>query len=58
MIYDMKNQFWARLGSRASVVKNKFGLIMSNFRGQFFMFSWAKNKSNFFLKSCIEGKAK
>ena len=30
-IYNMKNQFWAGLGSRVVLVKKKFGPIMSNF---------------------------
>ena len=38
-IYDMKNQFWAGLGSRASTWKKSLGPIMSNFWGCFFMFS-------------------
>ena len=41
-IYNMKNQFWAGLGSQASTVKKKFGadyeqllrLVFLSFRGQ------------------------
>ena len=35
-IYDMKNQFWDGLGSRASTCDKSLGSIMSNFWGQFF----------------------
>ena len=48
-IYNMKNQFWAGLGSRASTLKKKvWGQLSATFEEWFFMFSWAKNKSNFF----------
>jgi hypothetical protein len=30
-IHNMKNQFWAGLGSRAVLVKKSLGPIMSNF---------------------------
>ena len=52
-IYNMKNQFWAGLGSRSSTVKKKFGAdyeqlfrpVFLCFRGQkinldFFIFFW------------------
>jgi hypothetical protein len=35
-IYNMKNQFWAGLGSRVELMKKSLGPIMSNFLEQFF----------------------
>ena len=59
--YDMKNQFWAGLGSRAVLVKKKaWGRLWATFEGVFFfMFSRAKKRKfeNIIastLKSCIE----
>ena len=49
-IYNMKNQFWAGLGSWASTVKKKvWGRLWATFEARFFMFSWAKNK----FKICL-----
>ena len=42
---SMKNPFWAGLGSRAVLVKKKFG---ADYEQLFFMFSWTKNKLDFF----------
>ena len=61
-IYNMKNQFWAGLGSRASTVKKKvWGPMMSNFWGPFLCFHGQKINLFFVenivaspLKSCIE----
>ena len=47
-IYNMKNQFWAGLGSRANTVKT-LGPKMSKFR---VLFSRAKNKFKLFVKYC------
>ena len=48
-IYDMKNQFWAGLGSRAELVKKKFGADYEQLlRPVFLMFSWTKNRFFFF----------
>ena len=45
-IYNMKNQFWAGLSSRAVLVKKKVrGRLWATFEARFFMFSWA----NFFF---------
>ena len=52
-IYDMKNQFWAGLGSRASTWKKSLGPIMSNFWGRFFLcFHGQKINLIFFWKYC------
>ena len=50
-IYNMKNLFWAGLGSPASTVKKKvWGRLQATFEACFFKFSWAKNKFKIFLK--------
>jgi hypothetical protein len=46
----MKNQFWTGLGSQAVLVKKKFGADYEQLEARFFLFSWAKNKFEFFLK--------
>ena len=62
-IHDMKNQFWAGLGSRAILVKKKIEEDYEQLlRPVFFMFSWAKDnfKKSFeyivayTLKNCIK----
>jgi hypothetical protein len=40
----MKDQFWAGLGSRAVLAKKSLGMIMSNFRDQFFYVFMGKKK--------------
>jgi hypothetical protein len=61
-IYNMENQFWAGLGSRAVLVKNKFGANYEQLlRPDFYVFMGKKLTQIFFenivasaLKSCIE----
>ena len=52
----MKNQFWAALGSRAVLVKKKFGADYEKLF--FFTFSWTRNKFNFFLNILYRIKVK
>ena len=53
-IYNMKNQFWAGLGSQAVLVKKKvWGRLWATFEARFFMFSWAKNNFNFFFENIV-----
>ena len=56
--YNMKNQFWAGLGSRPVHEKKSLGPIMSNFWVFLFLFSRAKKIEIIasVLKSCIEKK--
>ena len=56
-IYNMKNQFWAGLGSRAVLVKKKFGADNEQLlRPVFYVFMGKKEILSFFekLKSCIK----
>ena len=47
-IYNMKNQFWAGLGSRAVLVKKKFGADYEQLlRPVFICFHGEKKKKNF-----------
>ena len=45
--YDMKNQFWAGLGSRAVLVKKKFGADYEQLlRAVFYVFRGKKNETD------------
>ena len=52
----MKDQFWAGLGSWAVLVKKKvWDCSWATFERSFFMFSWAKNKFDFFFELFLAG---
>ena len=58
-IYNMKNQLWAGLGSRAVIVKKSLGPIMSNFWGPvFYVFMGKKNKFNLFFENIVASALK
>jgi hypothetical protein len=56
-IYNMKNQFWAGLGSQAVLVKKKFGADYEQLLRPVFICFHGEKKKNIVasaLKNCIE----